>query len=530
MSTGIKNFKMSVFSVIRLHLLLLGLFSGFHGFTQTNVDKTIHVYRSNQRSGSTLDIELTLDGVVVGLLKSNQSFIIQPSKAGFHKLNGRIFKNGKQFSAGNVSIKSAYIDQNKSVEYVVVDLSTKSKDLVLKFENIEDLTNINTQSAEHLIRYFKQNNSNLQFLEVSELSPKEHIATLRKSTPVQKETEMFTIIQPLVTQEDVFITHESQMVVKGKFNNPEEIIAIYLNGTTVEINDQGFISKSIKIPFKEYKIEIAYLLKNGQLKTFSFHTNRPFGDEAEIAEPEMRAGKDYALLIATNQYQEFENLSNPIFDATTIATALNENYGFEVEKLINPTLVEILTKLKTYAKKMYADDDQLLILFAGHGEYDKFFKQGYVLATDSKNNDESRVSYLSHSDLRSIINNIPCKHIFLTLDVCFGGTFDPLVAARGAASYQAVNRETYIKRKMSHRTRLYITSGGKTYVPDGRPGHHSPFARRFIEALRGFGGEDGILTFNELVSFTEKVMPEPHYGEFGVNEPGSDFLFIYEPD
>ena len=33
---------------------------------------------------------------------------------------------------------------------------------------------------------------------------------------------------------------------------------------------------------------------------------------------------------------------------------------------------------------------------------------------------------------------------------------------------------------------------------DGIPGSHSPFARRFIEALRSFGGSDGILTFDEI--------------------------------
>ena len=36
-----------------------------------------------------------------------------------------------------------------------------------------------------------------------------------------------------------------------------------------------------------------------------------------------------------------------------------------------------------------------------------------------------KTSYLSHSNLRTMINNIDCPHIFLVMDVCFGGTFDP---------------------------------------------------------------------------------------------------------
>ena len=79
---------------------------------------------------------------------------------------------------------------------------------------------------------------------------------------------------------------------------------------------------------------------------------------------------------------------------------------------------------------------------------------------------------------------------------------------------------------MKNKTRIYLTSGGKEYVPDGRPGAHSPFARKFLDALRHYGGEDKILTFNEILSYVDKVTPEPTHGEFGNNEPGSDFLFI----
>ena len=55
---------------------------------------------------------------------------------------------------------------------------------------------------------------------------------------------------------------------------------------------------------------------------------------------------------------------------------------------------------------------------------------------------------------------------------------------------------------------------------------HSPFAKNFIQALIGGGGNDGILTFGEVLQQIEKTSPEPQSGEFGENELGSDFLFI----
>ena len=83
-----------------------------------------------------------------------------------------------------------------------------------------------------------------------------------------------------------------------------------------------------------------------------------------------------------------------------------------------------------------------------------------------------------------------------------------------------------LARKLKYKTRKYLTSGGKEYVPDGRANQHSPFARQFIKALRNFGGHDKIMTLGELLSYVEKVDPQPMFGEFQGNEAGSDFVFV----
>jgi len=114
------------------------------------------------------------------------------------------------------------------------------------------------------------------------------------------------------------------------------------------------------------------------------------------------------------------------------------------------------------------------------------------------------------------------------MDVCFGGTFDQKIAQRGQIQneYKEITRTEFIQRKLKNKTRLYLTSGGKEYVSDGRPGQHSPFARKFLEALRNYGGNDSILTQSEINNYVDKLTPEPRYGEFGNNEPGSDFIFV----
>ncbi|MEO5602934.1 MAG: caspase family protein [Cyclobacteriaceae bacterium] len=238
---------------------------------------------------------------------------------------------------------------------------------------------------------------------------------------------------------------------------------------------------------------------------------------------------DYALIFATDQYDHWSDLVNPVFDSKAIATDLTNMYGYKVEMVENATQDIVLKKLREYAEKKYKPLDQVFIFFAGHGTYDQTFGEGFVVTRESQVNDVGKTSYLSHNRLRSIVNNIPCDHIFLAMDVCFGGTFDAVLASsRGGEEevYREQNKAEFITRKLTYKTRRYLTSGGKTYVSDGVPGKHSPFAKNFIEALRSRGGRDGILTLPELYSFVERLKNQPRFGEFGDNAPGSDFIFV----
>lgn len=238
--------------------------------------------------------------------------------------------------------------------------------------------------------------------------------------------------------------------------------------------------------------------------------------------------KDYALLFATDTYDYWDDLVNPVYDANAIANDLKEKYGFDIEVVENANQEDILVKIKDYAKRNYKPQDQLFIFFAGHGQFDEGFGEGYVVAKNSLESDKAKTSYISHSNLRSYINNIACNHILLTMDVCFGGTLDPAIArTRSGEAKDELTDNEFLARKLSKKTRRYITSGGKEYVSDGVRGKHSPFAAHLLEALRTRGGDDGILTMSEIIPFLEKIKDhEPRAGEFGDNEKGSDFVFV----
>ncbi len=248
--------------------------------------------------------------------------------------------------------------------------------------------------------------------------------------------------------------------------------------------------------------------------------------------------QDYALLFGVNSYEHFDpwhKLNNPIPDAEAIRDELKNKYGFAVELVSDPSRDEILTKINEYAQKKYNENDQILIFFAGHGYFEETNDVGigYLVASDTKppEADRGKSSYISHGDLRERVENIGCEHIFLMIDACFSGTFDPLVAqfnrARGANRIpDNVSRSKYIKQTLTYKTRLFLTSGGKEYVSDGVPNRHSPFTRRVLDALRSGGGQHGILTLDDIRRSVEKATPQPRAGEFGTNAPGSNFLFI----
>ena len=242
-----------------------------------------------------------------------------------------------------------------------------------------------------------------------------------------------------------------------------------------------------------------------------------------------RKGKDFALLFATDQYDYWPRLSNPINDVHAIAKDLAAFYGFTTEIVENPTLDEITLKLQEYNGKKFADDGQLLVYFAGHGYYHDLTKQGYLVTRDSRNpeDDPPRKSMMRHSQIREDVDNINCSHILLMMDVCMGGTIDRSIASRGSEYENEGTPSEFIADKMQYKTRLYITSAAKQYVPDGEPGHNSPFTKRLLSALRSYGGEQGFVDVHKIMTSMGLLKPAPINGSLSNNdEPGSNFFFI----
>lgn len=298
-----------------------------------------------------------------------------------------------------------------------------------------------------------------------------------------------------------------------------------LGARTADMDDEFTVNIDLSMRVAEGDNWIEILAENEDGGIVKEYRSVRVGMDA-IADAVMADRKDYALLFGTNKYDNWNDLTNPIYDVDAIAEELKSRYGFEVEIVRDAEQNLVMTKIREYAQRKYKPQDQLLIFFAGHGVYDEVFGEGFLVARNSIRNDVSKNTYISHNRIRSNINNIPCEHIFLAMDVCFGGTFDPILAASRASYYEETNDQEYLVKKLSKKTRKYLTSGSKEYVPDGIPGHHSPFAANFLEALKTNGGPDRILILDEIKSSMERLKTTPRFGGFGNDENGSDFVFV----
>ncbi len=312
-----------------------------------------------------------------------------------------------------------------------------------------------------------------------------------------------------------FLSTES-VLISGTVTDPSGVAEVKVKGIEVQITE-GRFEATVPLVYEDYLIRVTATDTLG---------NQAFKDV--IIDPiPSPPRKNYALLFAVNTYDHWPNLRYPIADARDIKHDLESIYGFQTELIQNPTKADILRELHKYAQKEYAPEDQLLIFFAGHGDFNKVANMGSLVCRDTEGpeHDNYRESYFSHSYFRDFIDRMSCKHIFLLMDTCYSGTFDERLIPRGEAdSVSDVLSQADIDRIMTYTTRWYLTSGANERVPD-----NSKFVRALLGALRSKGGHDNILTIKEILTYLRNLNdPTPCFDEFGRNEPGSDFLFIAE--
>jgi uncharacterized caspase-like protein len=249
--------------------------------------------------------------------------------------------------------------------------------------------------------------------------------------------------------------------------------------------------------------------------------------------PKQLTGKYVAWLIATDHYDHFQNLNNPIRDADAVEDRLSETFGFEVHHLHDPKLDQLEELLEELASSHPEREDELFLYFAGHGSYVPEDEIGYIIASDS---DKRERTMFSENRLMTRLKNTGWKHIFLVIDACQAGA---ILSPKRESEIKDPHLEHFLRPReklngLLARTKfdsyVVLTSGGDDFVDDGI--NHSPFAEKFLEALdTGPAQDDGILLPNDIRAKTialDKPAPVFEFHLFNM-DPKSEFWFIADP-
>jgi len=231
-------------------------------------------------------------------------------------------------------------------------------------------------------------------------------------------------------------------------------------------------------------------------------------------------GKYYALVIGNNNYQNLPKLVSAKNDAQEVAKTLNNLYAFSVELLIDASRADILLALRNLRNNL-ADQDNLLIYYAGHGWLDKEADEGYWLPINAEK--DNMINWISNSSITATLRAIRGKHVLIVADSCYSGKL-----ARGIRTVD--RRPGYISRLSQKRARCVISSGGiEPVIDSGGKGLHSVFASAFLDALEENKEiMDGVQLFNKLrrpVMLNSDQTPE--YSDIRrAGHEGGEFLFV----
>lgn len=185
--------------------------------------------------------------------------------------------------------------------------------------------------------------------------------------------------------------------------------------------------------------------------------------------------KNHLFLIGINQYQNgISKLNNAVKDIEEFKRIALDRYQFSSNNCIElidnqATRANIIAKFRELQSSL-TEEDNLLFYFSGHGELDKSTQMGYWIPADAKAGDYS--SYLSNNEIRHYIQSLKTQHIFGIVDACFSGSM-----------FMKSSLEV-LKRYYNIPSRWLMTSGLEEPVPDGLPGHHSPFSASLLTQLK----------------------------------------------
>ena len=245
-----------------------------------------------------------------------------------------------------------------------------------------------------------------------------------------------------------------------------------------------------------------------------------------------RQGKDYALLIAIEDYTNLRKLKTPQNDINALEEILKNNYGYEVDKVVNLENAQALRlTIKQFLDKVSQEnvqDNQALIYLSGHGV--KQDGMGYFALKSADPNDYISTAY-SYANLRSLINSSQSQHTLVMIDACYSGLFFNEDSGSKAPTpvLRPIPEAEFLKTLRNKNFQQCITATAEdTEIKESyQDSGHSPFAYFFIESLKNPNLPNRFSYNNIATPLVNGIFDNgPIWSSFGKDEKGGNYFFI----
>ena len=344
--------------------------------------------------------------------------------------------------------------------------------------------------------------------------------------PVDAQPPTLEITRPVVVRgqgvrpSEKPAVNTSRVTVAGIVRDDAGVSEVRVNGEAARLDAQGNFSAEVLLKIGNNPITVVALDVKGNQTSRDFTVVRSEGES--VTEPTLQIGKYYALLIGVQNYRDSQvkSLDYPLQDVAKVKDILAQNYTFDEANIIvlrDPDRTQIINALDLLAQKL-SEDDNLLIFYAGHGNWDERLKQGFWLPSNAQ--PEKRAEWVSNSSLRDYIGGIRTLHTLLISDSCFSGS---IFRSREAFS----SSPTAIRELYKLPSRKAMTSGALKEVPD-----RSVFVEYLIKRLKQ--NEEPYLSAETLFSSMRQAVinnsPNSQVPQFGeireAGDEGGDFIFV----
>jgi len=331
---------------------------------------------------------------------------------------------------------------------------------------------------------------------------------------------------------------ESQTNLQVKAGEQKDIELLFYINKGVELTDLTLKMKveGVQLDGDSVKSFTASLNKPVQIaevqnvEDYSLYrgSNDPLkGLKASKAIQEVSVGRYFALIIGIDSYTgDWKPLRNAVNDAKAVAEQLSNRYEFQSVRTLYNEQATRSNILKEYEWLManVRENDNLLIFYSGHGDYNETIQKGFWVPVDATSSSISGL--ISNTDIQAFLSGIKSKHTFLIADACFSG--DIFRGKTLTIPYE--NSFKYYNQIYSKPSRTALTSGGVEPVMDGGKDGHSVFTYYLLKSLTTNQNQffDASQLFNDLkIAVVNNSNQTPMFSPIvNTGDEGGQFIFI----